>query len=69
MSADTYLSLRECKDEKGRFYELELRTSEGELIEPICVARDLRRAMMVADAYQQDNEVEYGLSFFPLKED
>ena len=66
MSADTHkLSLREYKDEKGRFYILRLCTSEGEVIERIDTFTNLRTAMIAAETYSAENDVEYGLAFFP----
>jgi hypothetical protein len=66
MSADNYLSLREYQDRKGRFYLLTARTSSHQLIEPIGKFTNLREALIAAEEYQQANEVEYGLSFFPI---
>jgi hypothetical protein len=66
MSNDTHLSLRECKDKKGRFYVLRLCTSEGEVIERIDTYTNLRTAMIAAEAYSRENNVEYGLAFFPI---
>jgi hypothetical protein len=66
MSSDNYLSLREYKDKKGRFYVLRECTSEGTIIARLDTFRTLRQAMIAAEFYQRENDVEFGLSFIPM---
>jgi hypothetical protein len=66
MSADNFLSLREINDGRGRVYVLAEYEAEGQLINPIGTFRGLRQAMIAAEEYQQDVDVEYGVRFSPL---
>lgn len=62
MSADNKLRLVE--DPKGE-YDLSECWEEGGQIQAIGHYKSLRDALVAAEEYQLDNEIEFGLSFYP----
>lgn len=62
MSADNKLVIRE--DEKGE-YNLSEHWSGGGQIQAIGHYKNLRDAMVAAEEYQLENEIEYGVEFRP----
>ena len=64
MSSDNVISIRE---DGGGEYDVRECFREGGEIENIGHFTNLRDAMIAAEKYQQENEVEYGIAFFEYK--
>lgn len=63
MSADNFVAILETKHGD---YIVEEMGSEGEKIKEVGKFKNLRKAMIAAEEYQIENEVEYGIRFYPF---